>query len=73
MTTTVEPKLFEFKNQIDAIINNIITEKQTDIQRKYQDELKEDHGPKVDFDLFKIETCKQYYGERLTDLIKFRE
>lgn len=73
ITGSVEIKLSEFKNQIDAIINNIILDRQTDIQRKNQDEVKDDHGPKVEFDAFKIDKNKEFYGQKLEDLIKFRE
>jgi len=48
----VDIKLADFKYSIDTIISNIINERQATIQRKDYDEVKEDHGPKVELDTF---------------------
>jgi len=65
--------LSEFKSQIDGIISNIINERQANIQRKDYDEVKEDHGSKVDLEAFNIESKREYYSKKLQDLIEFRQ
>lgn len=68
-----DQKLSEFKSQIDGIISNIINERQANIQRKDYDEVKEDHGSKVDLEAFNIESKREYYSKKLQDLIEFRQ
>lgn len=56
-------KLLEYRLQIDAIILNIINERQLAITRQDLHQIKEDHGPNLTLDEFNIEAKRNFWSQ----------
>jgi len=58
-----DQKLLEYRLQIDAIILNIINERQLTITREDIHQIKEEHGPNVNMDEFNIGAKRTFYKQ----------